>query len=525
MPARPNTMKQLFKNNPGGETIRLIGRNSRLSLLQLEIVKQKIEAAFDKINVEVIARNSRGDTLQDVPLHTVEGSDFFTQDIFDAVGNNEADIAVHSLKDMSSEHFFGTNKFAVVDRNDIRDVAIFSQNAKDKIQKGENIIIGTCSPRREEMAIGFLQKALPQLNKEFKVITKDIRGNVDTRLRKLDNGEYDGIILATAGLNRLLNSKIDAPVTRELLKDKKLMVLPLIECVPAPCQGAIVAEADPANKKAVEVLNRINDVKWMNACTREKKTAQRYGVGCLQRFGVTTISYGNKEIVYAAGKDSEGTVFTTWTGLPELETANKNFFSTTDFMGSFFQYEYEDYLSVINEPVVYVANYKAVVQKAIIDQLKNKKVWAAGTKTWFELAKKGIWVEGCADAFGLEFLQTVCQMPLLAISKKDIAVVTGKEAAGIWQSKGWKTYSTYSATEKYSGQIEQQVKDADIIFWTSYRQYVQYKTVVKDNVIHACPYGETAEQFKATGINPVVFPNIKAFQQWKQISIHSHSVV
>ena len=71
-----------------------------------------------------------------------------------------------------------------------------------------------------------------------------------------------------------------------------------------------------------------------------------------------------------------------------------------------------------NEPVVYVANYKAVEQKEIIEQLKAKRVWAAGTKTWFELAKKGIWVEGCADAFGLEFLQTAWQMPLFNISKE-----------------------------------------------------------------------------------------------------------
>ena len=71
------------------------------------------------------------------------------------------------------------------------------------------------------------------------------------------------------------------------------MLLPLIECVPAPCQGAIVAEANPENQKAVEVLNRINDTKLMEACVQEKKTARQYGVGCLQKFGVTTISYGN----------------------------------------------------------------------------------------------------------------------------------------------------------------------------------------------------------------------------------------
>ncbi len=529
MPARQYLMTQPFKNSIDGETIRLIGRDSRLSLLQLEIVKEKIETAFGKINVQIITRSSRGDALQDVPLHTVDGSDFFTQDIFKSLANNEADIAVHSLKDMSSEHFFGKNKFAVVERDDTRDVVIISQKsilrlAQDKKQNGKTLVIGTCSPRREEMAIGFLQKALPHLNKEFKVITSDIRGNVDTRLRKLDSGEYDGIILATAGLNRLLSSKKDAPAIKELLKDKLLVILPLIECVPAPCQGAVVAEANPHNKKAVEILNAINDTSLMDACRQEKKMAMQYGVGCLQKFGVTTIHYGKHETLYAAGKDSEGTVFTEWTDLPELDITGKNFLNTTDFMGSFFQYEYKKDELKIEEPVVYVANYKAVEKKGIVEQLKNKKVWAAGTKTWFELAKKGIWVEGCADAFGLEFLKPIWKMPLLNIAKNDIAIITSSEAAEIWRSKGWKTYTTYSATEKHLPEVEQKIKKADIIFWTSYRQYLQYKDAVKENVIHACPYGETAEQFKTAGITPVIFPNIKAFQQWRQTSIPSHSV-
>jgi hydroxymethylbilane synthase len=103
------------------------------------------------------------------------------------------------------------------------------------------------------MATVFLKKALPQLHNEIKIETKPIRGNVETRLRKLNNGEYDATILATAGLNRLLSSVEDQQTIKELLKDKKLMILPLIECVPAPCQGAIAAEAFYKNEKAIAI--------------------------------------------------------------------------------------------------------------------------------------------------------------------------------------------------------------------------------------------------------------------------------
>lgn len=491
-------------------------------MLQLEIVKRRIEAATEGIKVEIIARSSRGDALQDVPLQTVEGSDFFTQDIFDSLENGAAGIAVHSLKDMSSEHFFGTNKFAVVDRDDVRDVAIFQKDIQQKIAEGKQIVIGTCSPRREEMAIGFLQKALPQLNNSFRIVTKVIRGNVDTRLRKLDSGEYDGVILATAGLNRLLRSREDVGV-KELLKDKKLMLLPLIECVPAPCQGAIVAEAVPGNRKAVELLNLINDSSLMVDCKREKKEALQYGVGCLQKFGVTTFNHDGKKILYAAGNNSKDEKFSKWEGLPELDIANKKFFSSTDHMGEFFQYEYYAAPIKIIEPVVYVANYKAVNDQSLISQLSEKKVWAAGTKTWYELAKKGVWVEGSADAFGLETLIPVWQMPLIGIENKEVAVITNDQSKANWHQKNWNAYSTYSLLDEQSTIISEQIKEADIIFWTSFRQYQRYKEQLKHTVQHVCPFGETAEQFKAAGLKPVVFPNIKAFQQWRQTFGHSLS--
>lgn len=497
------------------QTIRLIGRSSRLSLLQIEIARQKILSVFPDIKVEVIARSSRGDQLQDIPLQTVEGSDFFTQDIFDSLMNGEADIAVHSLKDMSSEHFFGENKFAVIDRDDTRDVVILNQNSKVKIQNGEDLIIGTCSPRREEMAIGFLQKALPQIGNEFKVVTKTIRGNVDTRLRKLDTGEYDGIILATAGLNRLLNSDEDAAAIKKLLSDKKLMLLPLIECVPAPCQGAIVAEAHYENKKAIEVLNKINSQQLFNDCVNEKKAGSSYGRGCLQQFGVTTISCAGGSALYAAGKDENGNQFIHWYDMPELKTDGKNLFSSSDHMGGFFEYEYLDSKPAIDESIVYVSNYKAIKDPAL---LKNKRVWASGTKTWYELAKQGIWVEGCADAFGLEFLEKAWAMPMFNIKKDNVHVVTNKTGAENWRKKGWKATGTYATTSHQKKEIKEQIETADIIFWTSFQQYELYKDVLKKNVEHVCPSGETAELLKDAGIEPIVFPNIKAFQQWKKTS-------
>jgi hydroxymethylbilane synthase len=505
------------------ETIKLIGRNSRLSLLQIDIVKKKIQRSFPDMNVEVIARSSKGDALQNIPLHTVEGSDFFTQDIFDALTIGEADIAVHSLKDMSSEHFFGANKFAVVDRDDTRDVAIFNSGIEEKIKRGETIIIGTCSPRREDMATVFLKKALPQLSSEIKIETKDIRGNVETRLRKLNSGEYDATILATAGLNRLLRSQEDAELIKELLADKKLMLLPLIECVPAPCQGAIVAEAHHLNIKAIEVLQKINEEELFADCYAEKKEAIKYGAGCIQKFGVTTLHTKNDKYLYAAGKDSEGTEFVKWEPLPNLKIEGP-LFSSTEIMKGFFDYEWSDKEIKIERPVVFIANYKAIQGQTEGKNLLSKIIIASGSKTWFELSKKGYWVTASADALGFEFLLSSLNMPLLNIQAEDISILTHEAAAERWRLKGYNAVSNYKQLPKNDEKIKESIFAAEAIFWTSFSQYEYYGKYAKPDTKHLCAGGETAELLKKAGIEPVIFPTIKAFEQWRRYSIRSHSV-
>jgi len=522
------------------ETIKLIGRSSRLSLLQIDIVKQKIESAFPDMKVEVIERSSKGDTLQDIPLHTVEGSDFFTQDIFDALAMGEADIAVHSLKDMSSEHFFGRNKFAVVDRDDTRDVAIFNNDIEEKISRGETIIIGTCSPRREDMATVFLKKALPQLSSEIKIETRSIRGNVETRLRKLTNGEYDATILAAAGLNRLLRSDKDAGPIKKLLADKKLMLLPLIECVPAPCQGAIVGEAHFSNAKAIAILNKINDENLFADCYAERREAVKYGAGCIQKFGVTTLATKNGKYLYAAGKDSEGTEFVKWHPLPELKI-NGSLFSSTDVMKGFFDYEWRNVKIDFNTPAVFIANYKAIQNSSVellqlksppeaeeelnsSNQLGTKKIFASGTKTWFELSKKGYWVTANADALGFEFLLQSFSMPLLNIAIEDITILTHDAAVERWANKGYNAVSNYKLIAKNEESIQNSIAAADAIFWTSFSQFAFYRKSAKPEAKHLCAGGETAELLKQAGIEPVIFPTIKAFEQWRKYSIRSRSV-
>ncbi len=492
----------------------------------MQIVKQRIETFYPGIHIELVKSTSKGDALQDVPLHTVEGSDFFTREIYEMLLKGEADIAVHSLKDLSSEHFFGENKFAVVDRDDTRDVVLFHPGVEQKIKNGQILTVGTCSPRREQMVTLFLKKALPRWNNEINIETKPIRGNVETRLQKLDKGDYDATILATAGLNRLLRSEADAPLIKKLLEGKRMMLLPLIECAPAPCQGAIIAEAHPANARAVELLKKINDGDLMSDCRNEKMEAVKYGTGCLQRFGVTTIKTVNSKYQYAAGTDAEGTDFVKWSPLPVLELKDKNLFSTTERMKDFFRYEWVETKIEIRTPVVFVANYKALsdISNNINNILESKTILASGTKTWYELAKQGYWVTACADAMGFEFLLSSMEMPLLNINPGQLTIITHDAALARWQQKGFCAISTYRLHPVYDKDIEQKLASADIVFWSSYAQYEFYGKFVKANAKHVCAGGETARLLQQHGLEPVVFPTIKSFEQWRKTFIPSRSV-
>lgn len=490
-------------------------------MLQLEIVRNKILAAFPGIQVDLIARSSRGDALADIPLQTVEGSDFFTADIFEMLTSGQADIAVHSLKDMSSEHFFGDHYFAVVDRDDTRDMAIFNPDILEKISKGESLQIGTCSPRREEMALTFLRKALPQLHESIRINVKPIRGNVETRLRKLDSGEYDATLLATAGVNRLLRSEKDAPLLRSLLEGKKIMLLPLVECVPAPCQGAIVAEALPGNYRAVDILRTINNTVLFDDCYAEKKMAIGYGTGCQQSFGVTSLQTGRGQYRYAAGRDASGHTFMHWHPLPSPAIEEATLFSTTDFMRDFFRYEWLGSAPAIPHTTIFIANYKLLNHPSGTACLEGKRILASGTKTWFELAKNGYWVTACADALGFESLLPALRMPVLDIPVSGIFILTHDDAAQRWQEKGFAAAGTYRLQPLLQPAVCKAISEAKAICWSSYAQYQYYGSLTGRQVTHICAGGETARLLQEAGLDPVVFPTLKAFELWRKTYIPS----
>lgn len=174
------------------QTVRIATRKSALALWQAEYVKAKLEHFHPGIQVELVPMTTKGDIILDTPLAKVGGKGLFVKELEVAMLENRADIAVHSMKDVPVEFPEGLGLEIICPREDPRD-AFVSNNIASLAELPQGAVVGTSSLRRQCQI-----KALrPDLD------IRDLRGNVNTRLKKLDNGEYDAIILAAAGLIRL----------------------------------------------------------------------------------------------------------------------------------------------------------------------------------------------------------------------------------------------------------------------------------------------------------------------------------
>ncbi|RJG41949.1 hydroxymethylbilane synthase [Motilimonas pumila] len=172
--------------------IRIATRKSPLAMWQAHYVKDALEQAHPGITVELLPFVTKGDVILDTPLAKVGGKGLFVKELEVAMLEGKADIAVHSMKDVPMEFPEGLGLVTICEREDPRD-AFVSNNYQNLDQLPDGAVVGTSSLRRQCQ----LKAKYPQL------VVKDLRGNVNTRLRKLDEGEYDAIILAAAGLLRL----------------------------------------------------------------------------------------------------------------------------------------------------------------------------------------------------------------------------------------------------------------------------------------------------------------------------------
>jgi hydroxymethylbilane synthase len=237
--------------------LRIATRKSPLALWQAEHVKRRLLEAHQGLSVELITMTTKGDKILDTPLAKIGGKGLFVKELEQGMLNGDADMAVHSIKDVPMEFPEGLFLSTILEREEPCDAFVSNQyETIDDLPEGS--VVGTSSLRRR----------CQLLNKRPDLEIKDLRGNVNTRLSKLDDGEYDAIILACAGLIRLeMAERIRQRITSDLI-------------LPAVGQGAVGIEAREGDTETLELLSVLDDNETRDRILAERAFNHRLQGGC-----------------------------------------------------------------------------------------------------------------------------------------------------------------------------------------------------------------------------------------------------
>ena len=235
----------------------IASRESMLAMWQAEHIKGRLKALYPDCEVEILGMTTRGDQILDRTLSKIGGKGLFIKELEQALQDDRADLAVHSIKDVPMELPEGFALAAIGERASPFDAFVSNQYARLE-EMPEGSIVGTSSLRREA-----------QLRAKFPHLTiKPLRGNVQTRLSKLDNGDYDAVILAAAGLQRLgLDGRI-----REILSPA--------DSLPAAGQGALGIEIAARRTDLADILRPLNHEETAACVTAERALARALGGSC-----------------------------------------------------------------------------------------------------------------------------------------------------------------------------------------------------------------------------------------------------
>lgn len=241
--------------------IRIGSRGSDLALWQANHVKRQLEALGAEVSITII--KTQGDKIQHLSFDKLEGKGFFTKEIESALLENEIDLAVHSHKDLETTPPEGLIIAAVSERENPADVLLIHPDAVDAAELWslkKDAVVGTSSARRKSQLVAYRED----------VSIKDLRGNVPTRLQKLVDKEYDAILLAKAGMDRL---NLDLRGMIEVVLDPE-------EFVPAPAQGVLALQIRESDRELYDFMQDLNDEAVQSQIALERSVLNRLQGGC-----------------------------------------------------------------------------------------------------------------------------------------------------------------------------------------------------------------------------------------------------
>lgn len=498
-------------------TLRIGTRASLLAIAQSRLVAADLQRQHPSLRIELVTIATRGDRDLSTPLRQVTDGNFFTAELDDALLNGEVDLCVHSYKDLPPTRPQGLVTAALPKREDPRDAVLFHSRSLEKLARGERLLIGSSSARRQQHIGDFLSWALPHSGTAPLVDFVDLRGAVDQRIEQLfearDDGlTLDGAVLAVAGLNRLYNDRDGFVAIAQRLKQLHWMVPPLSACPTASGQGSLAIECRTDDAATAALLLPLDHQPTRAALVEEERLLSDDSKA---EGTVTVVLHDELGLLgFIRGQDAKTSVV--------VDQPPKNRCQIPAFDGTqLAQYYVREVLplpaDLASASAIYVAHHRcATLHENVFPQ--GRRVWVAGTTTWRELAARGIWVEGCTDHLGFEAMSqnlacAVFQLPAI----KDWVAITHTDAAASWRSSGvGRVIAAYrNRAQPLPAEVIDAVRDTRNFFWSSPDQFRRLRAFIRPDATHAAGPGKTAKFLREQGVNRVnVFPSRSVWRQW-----------
>ena len=389
--------------------LKILTRESTLAKIQGKIVGNKIHLAFPQIKIKYYTSKTVGDINQNLDLKSSETRGLFTGDISKDIINGLYDIAVHSWKDYPILNKSSSDIFGTVLREDSRDIIFIKRSSVDnKIPK--KLTVMTSSPRRRYGLEQRLNRIIPIDIKKLEF--RDLRGNIDTRLKKFMESDNDAIIVAKAAIDRLLSSEsIDTSLKTRIqycFSSSRWIILPLSLFPTAAAQGAIGIETRSDNFKVLEVISKINNKADYKDVQIERSIISKYGGGCSQKIGISIIRKNKKVIKSLYGLTDEGERLKFYGEIKsKIETKNKNivkrkkiFPQSRNEENTFkrINYNRNEKINSLKQGIIFITRKNVLKYKPTFDH--SCILWTSGIKTWEAIVKQGYWVNGSSESLG-----------------------------------------------------------------------------------------------------------------------------
>ena len=496
------------------QKIKIVSRASSLAKIQAKIVGRQLENCHPNLKIEYHTATTNADRNMQINIAKSDSVGLFTKDISDKIINKKYDIAIHSWKDVPVEPSNKTEIIGTVNRGDMRDILIVKKDII-KNKKKEIFQILSSSPRRKHNLEIYLPKLVP-FNID-RLTFLNVRGNIETRLRKFVQGDSDGIVMAKVAIDRILDSNDSKAIEfmKNVINENKWIILPLSIFPTAPGQGAIGIEARKDRTDLKKIIDKINNKVVFDNVLKEKNILSKYGGGCQQKIGVSIYSKNGRTIFSMKGQTEQGDDINEYDFFePDLDKNfksipkkllyplqdDKNLFQRIQFLN-------DEKIRMLEDSFIYLS------RKNVLDngyELKDSNyLWTSGLKCWYYAAKKGYWINGSSDSLGNHKLKDLKhyvseQIPRFNLSHSKAA------------TNSYELIPTYELKVNKAALENLSIKGKKYFYWMS---PVQFEVVVKRypeilDAKHSSGFGKTFDYLKTKLPNPSAIKCFLSYEHW-----------